>query len=186
MTIHSDVKLTVGYVAPIFQTEDIFGQSIDLSAYSGKFVLLSFFRNSACALCNLRVHQLITKYPAYEARGLNIIAVFESPVASIRHYVGKQNTPFPLIADPEARLYDLYGVETSEAKVGASMQHPLTQAVIGEAAQHGFQLTREEGSNFYRMPADFLIGADGTILRAFYSDVIGAHLPFDEIEAVIG
>jgi peroxiredoxin Q/BCP len=74
-------------------------------------------RNAACALCNLRVHELITHYPALSQHGLVVIAVFESPHAAMLEYVGRQDAPFPLLADPEAQLYDLYSVEASEAKL---------------------------------------------------------------------
>ncbi|HZR39180.1 MAG TPA: peroxiredoxin-like family protein [Ktedonobacteraceae bacterium] len=180
------MKLQTGEVAPHFETEDIFGERIDLRAYEGKPVLLAFLRNGGCALCNLRIHQLIQRYPELHARGLEILAVFESPVASIKHYVtSRQDVPFPLIADPTARLYDLYGVETSEEKTQASVARassPELQQMIQEAAAIGYELVREEGSNFQRIPADFLIGPDQRIQVAFYSDLIGNHLSFAEIE----
>ncbi|MBZ0319297.1 MAG: redoxin domain-containing protein [Anaerolineae bacterium] len=177
-----NVRLTVGSTAPDFRTEATTGEMIDLKHYRGKPLLLSFFRNGACALCNLRVHQLIEKYPTYHAQGLEMLAVFESPHSSILEYVGKQDAPFPIIADPTAALYQLYGVEVSEEKVNATMADPLGQQRIQEAAEHGFRLTPEPGSNFYRMPADFLIGPDGKIVEAYYSDLVGQHLSFEAIE----
>jgi len=99
------MKLTIGQMAPDFSTEDVFGHPISLRDYAGKRVLLSFFRNGACAMYNLQVHRLIQKYPDYHAQGLDIIAVFESPRESILQYVGKQDAPFPIIADPTASLY---------------------------------------------------------------------------------
>ncbi|MBC7871892.1 MAG: redoxin domain-containing protein [Chitinophagaceae bacterium] len=185
MTHDTLTRLTVGTPAPIFQTQDIFGQPIDLAAYAGRTVLLSFFRNGACAICNLQVNKLIQQYPVYHAKGLEILAVFEVDKESIQQYVGKQDAPFPIIADPTAHLYDLYQVETSHEKVEASMATPLTQGVVEEAAEKGFPLIREENTNFYRMPADFLIGPDGTLQRVFYSEIVGQHLPFTEIEQVL-
>ncbi|MFN8373429.1 MAG: peroxiredoxin-like family protein [Anaerolineae bacterium] len=183
LTLH---RLQPGIAAPMFAASDAFGSSITLSDYKGRALLLSFFRNAACAICNLRVHQLIQRYPALHAAGLEIVAVFEATPESIRQYVGQQDAPFPIIADANAALYQLYGVETSEAKVQASMSTEVTQTAVRSAAEVGFALTREENTNFYRMPADFLITPDQTIARAFYSDVIGDHLPFGEIEAFAG
>ncbi|MCQ3930761.1 MAG: redoxin [Chloroflexi bacterium] len=184
MTIVPEIntRLTVGSSAPDFEAETATGEMIGLKHYRGKPLLLSFFRNGACALCNLRMHQLIEKYPTYHARGLEMLAVFESPRSSILEYVAKQDAPFPIIADPTAALYQLYGVEVSEEKVNATMADPLGQQRIQEAAERGFKLTPEAGSNFYRMPADFLIGPDGKIVEAFYSDLIGQHLAFEAIE----
>jgi peroxiredoxin Q/BCP len=182
MTHASAVRLSAGLNAPTFQAQDIFGNSVDLQTYRGKPVLLSFYRNAACALCNLRVHEMIQKYPVYHAAGLDMIAIFESPRENLLQYVGKQAAPFPIIGDPGAALYDLYGVEVSEEKVNASMTDAGAAARIKDASAAGFELTREDGSNFFRMPADFLIDANGTIRQAYYSDVVGEHLLFADIE----
>jgi thioredoxin-dependent peroxiredoxin len=147
--------------------------------------LLSFFRNAACALCNLRVHGLIQRYLDYQCAGLELVAVFESAAESMRRYVGKQDAPFPLIADSTARLYALYGVENSAAKIAATLAMPMTRQVIGEAATHGFQLTEEAGSNFERMPADFFIGPDGRVLDAHYAAYGWDHVPFARIEELL-
>jgi peroxiredoxin len=171
-----------GDPAPAFHTEDLFGNPIDLADYADAYVLLSFFRNAACALCNLRVHRLIERYDEFARNGLAVLTVFESPRERMLEYVAKQDAPFPLIADPRARLYDLYGVETSEAKLAQTMAMPETQAAVQAAAQLGFALTPEPGSNFNRMPADFLIGPGGVVLHAHYANVITDHMPFEVIE----
>ena len=175
-----------GMPAPAFHAVDLFGASIDLATYRGTPLLLAFFRNAACALCNLRVHHLIERYTELHHAGLEIVAIFESPAESLRHYVGKQDAPFSIIADPEARLYALYGVESSEAKVAATMAMAATQEVIDTAAAQGFQLTDEAGSNFLRMPADIFIGADGVVLDAHYAEYVWDHMPFARIEELLG
>src|SRR5262249_12017898 len=176
------MQIQPGAPAPSFRVEDIFGDPISLNDYAGKRLLLSFFRNAACAICNLRVHQLIQRYPAYQRDGLEILAVFESPRANILQYVGKQDAPFPIIADPQGQLYALYGVEVSESKVAKTMSMPEAQVTIRAAAAQGFVLTPEGGSNFNRMPAEFLIGPDLIVRRAHYADYVMDHLPFEVIE----
>lgn len=180
------MQLQAGMPAPIFRAVDLFDKPVDIAAYRGKPLLLSFYRNAACALCNLRVHRLIERYADLSRAGLEMVAVFESPAASMLQYVGKQDAPFSLVADPEAELYTLYGVESSEEKVAATMAMAATQHVIGEAAALGFVLTQQPGSNFERMPADFLIGSDGMILEAHYAGYVWDHLPFDRIEQLLG
>jgi thioredoxin-dependent peroxiredoxin len=179
------MKLSTGMTAPAFETVDVFGNPISLRAYAGKGLLLSFFRNGACAICNLQVHHLIEKYPEYRQHGLEIVAVFESPQSSILQYVGKQNAPFPIVADPQAVLYDLYGVESSEAKVMAPADMEWRSGLIAEAKAIGYELTKEEGSNFFRLPADFLIGPDQRICAVHYSETVGTHLSFAEIEQFV-
>ena len=175
-----------GDLAPSFSTQDIVGRPVDLAALRGGPVLLTFLRNAACALCNLRVHELIERHDLLRQAGLSVIAVFESPAESMREYVGQQDAPFPLVADPEATLYARYAVESSAAKVEATMAMPETHQRVATAAALGFELTQQEGSNFLRMPADFLIDADGTVQLAHYAEHVSDHLPFDAIDAALG
>ena len=176
-------QLMVGMTAPTFQSVDLFDQPINLQDYRGHWLLLSFYRNAACALCNLRVHELISKYPEYKQKGLEMLALFESPKANLLQYVGKQDAPFSIVGDPEAKFYDLYGIETSEDKVNATMAAPEGQQRVQEATKAGFALTKEPGSNFYRIPADFLIDPDGIIREAFYSELVGQHLDLATVDA---
>jgi peroxiredoxin Q/BCP len=154
---------------------------VSLQSYVERKVLLAFFRNSACAMCNLRVHHLIQQYAEWSQKGLEIIAIFESPLENMAPYVGQREAPFPIIADPQAKLYELYKVETSEEKIQKMMSNPETQQMINHAAVQGFPLIKEAGSNFYRLPAEFLIGPQLIIQQAFYSDVVYEHLPLETI-----
>jgi thioredoxin-dependent peroxiredoxin len=180
------MQIQPGMLAPAFHAVDLAGNSVDLAGYHGKPLLLSFLRNAACALCNLRVHGLIERYAEYHGAGLEIVAIFESPAEYMLQYVGKQDAPFPLIADPKSQLYVLYGVESSEAKLATTMAMAETQQVVATAAAHGFQLTQEPGSNFSRMPADFFIGADGRVLDVHYAAYVWDHMPFTRIEELLG
>lgn len=179
------MRLQSGTPAPLFQAVDIFGNAVDLASYQGRPLLLSLFRNAACALCNLRVHELIARTPAYRRAGLELVAVFESSSAAMLEYVGKQDAPFPLLADPEAELYKLYGLESSEEKVAQTMAMPATQQRVAEAAAQGFRLTQEPGSNFLRMPADFFINPDGLVAHAHYAEYVWDHMPFTTIDKLL-
>ncbi|MFC4812918.1 redoxin domain-containing protein [Paenibacillus sp. GCM10023250] len=175
-------QLQPGRVAPAFRTVDHYGNPIVFDHDRGRKVLLAFMRFSACALCNLRVHHFINRYPDWKRQGMDVIAVFESPVANMRTYVGTQHPPFPLVADPEAYLYKLYGVETSEERVRMTMEDANTKRFAEEAVAAGFPLTPEEGSNFNRMPAEFLIDESGIIQLAHYSRLVTDHLPLATID----
>lgn len=179
------MRLKAGAEAPEFAVNDISGMELSLARYRGKKLMLSFFRNAACVLCNVQIHKLIAKYPWFKKQGLELIAVFESPAENIRSFVGRQSPSFPIVADPEGDLYKTYGVENSEALVGAALQNSgagYLKDLIETAASIGYTLTQEPGSNFFRMPADFLIDEHGIIRAAHYTEVLGKHIPEGEIE----
>ena len=171
------MRIQPGQSAKNFTAEDILGNAIALSDYAGQSVMLSFYRYAACPLCNLRVHHLIQLHDSFIANNLHLIAVFQSPLKSIRKYVGKQNIPFPVIADPERNLYRLYGVESSwPGFIRGSLRLPT----VASAIMKGFSPGKMEGVKSM-VPADFLIGPDQTVQVAYYGSDIADHLPIEKI-----
>ncbi|MEM7127442.1 MAG: peroxiredoxin-like family protein [Chloroflexota bacterium] len=173
------MKLQSGNVAKSFQVTDIFEQPIDLDNYRGKPLLLSFYRYAACPLCNLRIHQLVQQYDGFAAQGLQTLAFFQSPAAKILEYVtGKNDVPFPLIADPEHTLYRLYGVE--QASVVGYIRGVFSKRMWA-AHKMDYIINDPEGIQTLH-PADFLIDQDFKIHTAFYGTDIGEHIPLSQIE----
>lgn len=164
-----------------FSIKTFNGQQFRLSDYKGHKILLSFYRNGACAICNLRIHELITHHTSLEVAGVKVVAVFESSVDQMIPFVARQNAPFVLIPDAAAELYNLYGIETSEEKINHVMQSGIAHNTVAQAARQGFPLMPQEGSNFYRMPADFLIDENFVIRRSHYSDHLIDHITIPEV-----
>jgi hypothetical protein len=52
---------------------------------------------------------------------------------------------------------------------------------IQAADQAGFKLTKQEGSNFFRIPADVLIDKDFNIVKIHHCDQLVNHLPIEEV-----
>jgi peroxiredoxin len=171
------MRIQPGQPARNFTSEDISGNAITLNDCAGRHVMLSFYRYAACPLCNLRVHHLIQQHQTFFERNLNFVAVFQSPRESIRRHVGKQDIPFPVIADPERNLYRLYGVESSwSGFIRGSLRLPT----VASALMKGFFPGKMEGVKS-TVPADFLIGPDLTVQVAYYGSDIADHLPIEKI-----
>ncbi|PKA06239.1 peroxiredoxin-like family protein [Leptospira ellisii] len=175
--------LKVGDFAKDFSVRDYLGNTIGLKDLKDKYTLLAFFRNAECALCNLRVHQLLKVYPDLQNRGLGILAVFESDAERIRASVGKTSVPFSLIPDPENDLYRLYGVGFSLIGVFKTML--TSQKEIGEAADLGFEMKKVPGMKMDRMPAEFLIGPDLRLRIVKFSKKVTDHIPLNELKGIL-
>lgn len=171
------MRLQPGDPAPPFTAVDFRGQACQFDDYKGQKLLLAFFRYASCPLCNLRINALIHDYPQLHAQGLRILAVFQSPPERIGDYVGRQAPPFSLVADPDQRLYRLYGVSSSWA--GFAMGG-LRLGTLIAAGTKGFLPGPMDGDK-HRIPADFLIAPDQTIQGAHYGRDIGDHLPLADV-----
>lgn len=172
------MPLHEGSAAPDFQATDMFGRAIRLSDLRGRPVLLSFMRYASCPMCNLRMRELVLAHERLSSEGLVMLVVFQSTADSMREYVGRHDAPFPLIPDPDMALYRLFEVERSWA--GLLAPSNVVHAV--RAFSKGFAPGRIEGP-FDRLPADFLIGTDGSIDLAFYARAAGEHVPLDEVSS---
>lgn len=176
-------RLKHGEIAPQFSEFDPFGKYIKLDDYKGRWLMLSFYRYASCPLCNLRVHELSKHSTRWQEQGLHMLAIFQSPAEKIRQYVGRQQAPFPLIPDPEQRLYALYGVGyswTGFLKAWATRLPEIGRSVLGQ----GFLPGSVEGG-IHRIPADFIIDPQGRIAEAYYGRDIGDHLPMERIDRLL-
>lgn len=84
-----------------FKTADYTGSTVQLSTLEGSKVLLCFFRGAACPFCNIRLHQMIAKYPEWEKSGLKVIVFFASTASTIQQYAGRQQPPSPSYRIPQ-------------------------------------------------------------------------------------
>jgi len=176
-------RLKCGDMAPDFFEKDLLGRVIKLHDYRGRWLLLSFYRYASCPLCNLRIHTLSQRYKVWQTQGLDMLAVFQSPAEKMQQYVGKQQAPFPLIPDPEQRLYVLYGVKCNWAgflKAWVTRLPDIGRSVLGR----GFLPGSVEGG-IHRIPADFVIDPQGRIAEAYYGHDIGDHLPVERIDHLL-
>lgn len=173
-------RLTPGMPAPLFRTRDSFGTPLQLADYRGEWLMLSFYRYASCPLCNLRVHELLRRYPDWQTRGLRMVAVFESPATHIRRYLDRHAAPFPIVPDPGRKLYRGYGVQGSWAGFLRAWTRHLPM-VFDAVVRKGFMPGHMDG-DWAMVPADFLIGPDLRIEDAYYGSHIGDHIPVERID----
>jgi len=166
-----------------FSVETLEGRTISLNEFAGKPLLLMFFRYASCPMCNLRLRDFAQHYPRLHERGLEVVVFFHSPARNIRANAGKRHYPFHLVPDPKFKVYRSYGVETSWLRFFLSMALPSFYVDWVRSMRYGFWggVDWQMG----KMPADFLIGPNGLIVKAHYGREIGDHLPVTEVEAAL-
>ena len=170
-------KLNVGDTAPMFTLPALDNQPFSLGALRGKRTLLVFFRHAGCPFCNLHVHRLIEAHERLARAGVQVVGVFGSSLDGLRERVGLQNPPFPLLADPDDAIHELYGTRRSLSGLFSPGMLPIWLEGRKLGVPHGG--TDGEAT---RMPADFLIGPDLRVERAHYASNAAEHLGLDVIE----
>lgn len=175
------MRLTAPCPSIDFATTDIYGDSIKLSDFRGKKVMLAFFRDAACPFCNLRVYELTQKYKSWETNNIEIIAVFSSPAEEVRHFVAKHPRPFRLVSDEDLNLYNQYGVEHSAVALFKALIFKLPRIIKG-MFKGGYP---QPNPHVKIVPADFLINEQGKIEHVWYGRDTSDHMPIAEVEHFI-
>lgn len=174
------MKLNALQSAPLFSTHDIYGTTINLQQFKGQKVYLAFERNAGCPVCNLRMNELLKQADVFASAGVKMIFVYESPVDTMKEYLGDNTYPFHFVADPKNTLYNLYGVERSLLKVLQSLFHGL-MAKVKEGTKL-FRKPMKQDGHMDRIPAEFIIDETGKIKLAHYGRFVGDHLSLEVLK----
>jgi len=173
------MSLLLNQPAPDFQTIDISGNAVQLSAFKGSKVLLTFYRHVACPFSNLRFLELQKMDKYFRDMGLVVLAVYESSPENLKRYSLGESFYARIIANPEFDLYTLYDIELNTLKILYSMY----KGAYGKAreGQKKFKDRFEPEGHLNLLGGDFLIDEAGIIKYPYYNQYLGDHLPVNNI-----
>jgi len=177
------MRIRTGDAAPKFEVRDSNGDLQTPTGNGSRHTLLCFFRHAGCPYCNLRVSQLINAAPDLARHNIRVVTVFQSGRENIERDVGQQQPPFPIIPDPDHKLYKLYGVTPSWLKfLRAFFLRPLRAPYA--IFIKGFSPKYAEGDP-HMAPAEFLIAPDGAVRLAYYGKDISDHVALADVYAAV-
>ncbi len=102
--------LEIGVKAPQFALKDKDGNSVSLSDFLGKKVVLYFYPKDNTPGCTRQACAFAGLYKEFEAKGVEVIGISKDSVASHIKFAEKYNLPFILLSDPELDAIQKYGV----------------------------------------------------------------------------
>jgi len=111
-------QLTEGMPAPQFEGKDQNGNSIKLSNYAGKKVVLYFYPKDNTPGCTAEACSLRDNYKELIQKGFVVLGVSPDNEKSHKGFAEKFSLPFPLIADPEKKILTAYGAYGEKVMYG--------------------------------------------------------------------
>ena len=102
--------LKEGQKAPDFIGNDQNGNTISLSDFTGKTLILYFYPQDNTPTCTKEACNFRDNYQSLVDKGLSVIGVSFDTEKSHKKFIDKFQLPFPLIADPEKKIIEAYGV----------------------------------------------------------------------------
>jgi len=102
--------LKVGDKAPLFSGNDQNGLKISLADFRGKKVVLYFYPEDDTPTCTIQACNLRDNYGLLKKNGFEIIGVSPDNEKSHKKFEHKFSLPFTLLADPDHKIIDRYGL----------------------------------------------------------------------------
>ena len=105
--------LSIGTTAPGFTLPSQDNSPISLADYKGKWVVLYFYPKDMTSGCTIEAHNFQRDLPKYDALNAVVLGVSLDTVESHKTFCTKDSLTFKLLADPDHKVIDAYGVPVS-------------------------------------------------------------------------
>jgi len=150
--------LKEGDVAPDFNSKDQNGETVKLSDYKGKKVVLYFYPKDDTPGCTKEACSFRDADDVYNSKGIKVFGVSTDDEKSHQKFISKFQLPFDLLADTDKSIVESYGVWGEKSMYG--------KKYMGTARK------------------TFLIGEDGKIAKIF--DKVNVEQHADEVLEAFG
>lgn len=125
--------LEAGMKAPDFTLQDKDGNTVSLSDFAGKKVVIYFYPRDNTPGCTRQACAFAASYEGFRAKDVVVIGISKDSVASHQKFAAKHDLPFILLSDPELIAIQAYGVWQEKKLYGkVSMGVVRTTFIIDE------------------------------------------------------
>ncbi len=120
--------LPVGTKAPKFTTKNTSGETVSLSDFAGKTVVMYFYPKDDTPGCTKEAQSFRDNYAEYQGKEIVVLGVSRDDEASHKAFTEKYGLPFQLLADVDASITKAYDVD------GGGYSKRVTYIINGEGA----------------------------------------------------
>ena len=126
--------LKVGDKAPNFEALDEQGNTVKLSDFKGKKLVVFFYPKANTPTCTVEACNLRDEYAILQEQGYEILGVSADTEKKQSNFKKKFNFPYPLLADVDKELINAFGVWGEKKFMGRTFDgiHRITFVINGE------------------------------------------------------
>ena len=107
-----------GSPAPDFELQTDTGDTVRLSSLRGKPVVLYFYPKDHTSGCTTQACGIRDAWSEFERAGAVVLGVSPDSVASHESFRADYELPFTLLADPDHKVAEAYGVWSEKSRYG--------------------------------------------------------------------
>jgi thioredoxin-dependent peroxiredoxin len=148
----------LGSPAPDFELQSDTGETVRLSSFRGRPVVLYFYPKDHTSGCTTQACGIRDAWSEFERAGAVVLGVSPDDVASHQSFRADYELPFTLLADPDHKVAEAYGVWAEKSRSGRTFMGIVRST--------------------------FVIGPDGTVEKVMRNVKPATHA--DDVLAVLG
>ena len=103
-------SLKIGDNAPQFEAKNQEGNTVKLSDYAGKKLVLFFYPKASTPGCTKEACDLRDNYQSFLAKGYDVLGVSADSAKRQQNFIDKNELPFPLLADEDKAVIEAFNV----------------------------------------------------------------------------
>jgi len=123
-------ELKEGDKAPAFKAKDQDGNIVSLSDFKGKNLVLYFYPQDDTPTCTKEACNYRDNYQSLLSQGLSVVGVSFDTEKSHKKFIKKYNLPFPLLADPDRKIIEDYGIWAEKTTFGRTYMGTLRTTFV--------------------------------------------------------
>ncbi len=123
-------QLKPGDRAPEFALQDQQGQTVKLSDFKGKKVLLFFYPKALTSGCTKQACSVRDARPELADLGVAVLGLSPDPIALQQKFDAKHSLGFPLLSDPDHAVADAFGVWGEKSMYGKKYEGIIRSAFL--------------------------------------------------------
>ncbi|MBC8277258.1 MAG: thioredoxin-dependent thiol peroxidase [FCB group bacterium] len=141
-------EIYTGDKAPDFKLESSAGDTVALSDFKGRIVVLYFYPKDNTSGCRTEACGFRDLQGDFEKAGAVILGISPDSIKSHHNFIGKHELNFPLLSDPDKLAAEAYGVWVKKKNYGREyMGIERSTFIVGKdgSLAHVFRKVKVDG-----------------------------------------
>lgn len=126
----SNKELSNGTAAPEFALADKDGNSISLSDYRGKKVILYFYPAASTPGCTTQACDFRDNMASLQSAGYVVLGISKDKGATLQKFAAEENLSFPLLSDPDLAVHNAYGTYGEKSMYGKTVMGVIRSTFV--------------------------------------------------------
>jgi len=114
-------KLEAGQKAPSFSLSDKDGQTVSLSDYAGKKVIVYFYPAASTPGCTTQACDFRDNMASLQAEGYTVLGVSKDDLPALKKFAEEESLGFPLLSDKDLATHNAYGAYGEKSMYGKTV-----------------------------------------------------------------